>query len=140
MVNQKGMLRIIEATIAVLIVIGALLALISKQEVGTQQDGSELLQQALNEIAKNPALREKIVSDSAASKEAENEIIGILKERIKNPKFNFNASICDAYSGPCGGAGSYPPNAGDVYTNERIITASLTKFTPKVVKIYMWQK
>jgi|SRR3989344_5960971 len=138
MVNQKGMLRVIEATIAVLIVIGALLAMISQQEVRTEEDKSELLKDVLNEMAKNLTLRDKIVSDSIASYGAEEELINLLRSKIKNPKLDFNVSICDAYSDACGGTESYPPNAGDVYTEERIITASLTKFTPKVVKIYMW--
>lgn len=137
--NKKGVIRVIEATIAVLIVIGTLLIIVSKQGVQTEEDKSESMREVLNEIAKNVTLRERIMEDDAASNAAENALMIILKQNIVNLKFYFNVSICDAYEGSCGGAGSYPSNAKEIFTEERIITASPAKFTPKIVKIYMWE-
>ena len=132
------MLRIIEATVAVLIVISTLLVLMSRQEVQTGENKSELLRGMLDEVARNSELREKIVSDTDATTDAEGAVENALKGIIKNPKFDLRAVICDAYTEPCAAEEGFLENKEEIYTEERIITASLTKFTPKVVKIYMW--
>lgn len=133
------MIRVIEATIAVLIVISALLVFISRQEIKTEGDKSELIRDMLNEISKNLTLREEILADTAASEEAESKLLIAVQERAANPRLEFNVSICNVGE-DCGGTGSYPGNAGNIYSRERVITASPALFGPKIVKIYVWVK
>ncbi len=141
--NKKGFLQIIEATFAIMIVTGAIFFVLAKQGANSEQeDFYGLLRPILNEIAKNETLRNKIITDTDSSNDAETEIINFLSLRIQNPKLNYNATICNADPNvQCGNAASFPSNSGkEIYSEERIITATQTQFTPKIVKLYLWKK
>lgn len=139
--KKKGMWRIVEATIAVLLVASMIFFLIASQKTSRENfDAFELIKPSMNEIAKNNSVREAVLLDSSSSSDAENIILILLSQRISNPSLQYNVTICDAFTAnPCGLPGDYPSSVPEVYIEERIISATLTQFTPKIVKLYVWQ-
>ncbi len=137
MVNKKGILRIVEASIAVLIVLAAILIVSTNKRSESSGDLADILPGILDEIAKNTSMRDKIFTDKAG---AILDIENFLSTKIRNPSLGYAVIICDDISGICG-LESYPENAeGDLFVNERIIGASLEgAYSPKKLKIYLWK-
>jgi hypothetical protein len=135
--NKNGLWRIIEVTAAVLIIASALLALSSRQEVEVSKNYvSEDLRDILNEMAKDFELREQILNDDDSSTVAEDAVRDFLNLRIRNIELNYKLNICDAYSGSCG---SLPTTEGEIFSEERLISATYNNFNPKVVRVYVWR-
>ena len=136
------MWRIVEATIAILLLAGTLFFLISKQETNNSGfDAFQLIKPIVNEVAKNISIREAILSDTYTTNSAENTILEILSNKLSNPSFGYNVTICDAFTNnSCGSSGDYPSSAKELYSEERIISATLTSFSPKILKIYLWRE
>ncbi len=133
--NKRGIWRIVEAVIAVFILASAIVMLFLQD---TRKESENLVfDDILNEIAKDKVLREKVINDDSNSMEAENEIMDILKKRILNQRLEYSVSICGV-SESCAGENYYPANIAELYSRERIISATLDKFEPKIVKIYVW--
>ncbi len=61
MVNKRGWLRIVEVSIAILMIFGVLIVIYSSGNTKTRKDLSSMIPQILEEIAKNNTLREKII-------------------------------------------------------------------------------
>ena len=155
MVGKKGFLRIVEATIAILIILGALLVISSQREVNTGADLTGTLRRLLEEIAKNQDLRNQITSYDLANCETSyevcrteppnKEVLGniseFLDERI-NPAFDYSISICNAEN-ICYFQESYP-DAQEIYAAERIITSSLggndSDDILRKIKIFLWRR
>ena len=135
--NKKGIVRIIEAIIAILIISGVVLTLVVNRKVGGEQDLSETLPPLLEEIAKNVELRIMIVKSGES---AESKLTTFLAERIKNPNLNYTIKVCEPEE-VCA-LEIYPEDAkGDIFAAERIIsTALVTGFNPKKVKLFLWRK
>ena len=137
LMGKRGMWRIVEAVLAVLIVAGALLVILSKQETRTtEQDFYDLLRPALDEVAKDQILREAILNDDSSSVDAENDVLDKIKGLIPNALLEKRVKICDA-SNPSD-CNSLTTEDKDVYSEERLITASLKTYSPKIVKVYIW--
>jgi len=93
MVNKKAFLRIIEATIAVLIILGVLVIIsFNSRNKNGGLGPEEILNPLLEEIAKNASLREDIILNSSAS---ETHLSLFLSEKI-NPYFNYSVRVCYA--------------------------------------------
>ena len=143
MVNKRGWLRVVEASIAVLIIIGAILT-ISKTRVS--QDNNELNEQlifALDNIAENSTVRDYILNYNVVEA-ADNPINSPLVDKINEslysqfpgikPKILFK--ICLANE-PCViSSGSN----GEILSYDRIIATSENslEFSPKKIKVIAW--
>ena len=143
-INKRGVWRVIEAVIAVLILAGALLLILSKQPPIEEKGQYQNLIPILEEIAKNKNMRDKIVNGDLTIKE---EIINILKKEIPNADLDYGVNICgisdNAIDKACRGTRVAPLEIkGNVYSVERVISSSLTQssFMPRVVKIYVWER
>ena len=139
MVGKKGLLKIVEASIAVLIVLGVILVVASERKVRFESDLSDVLSPILDEIAKNVSLRDKIFLDEAG---AIQDMEAISSDKIKNQFLNYSVVICGNIDEFCGGLGEYPSDAkGSIYSSERIISTRLnaTLYSPKKIKIYLWR-
>lgn len=147
--NKKGIFRIIEATIAVLIVLGTILAVSSNHKtISEKEDFSKILRDVLDEIAKNVDLRKEIVEDTSPFSTAEDHIKAILENKIPYPNIGKDVVICDINQQDDCALSSYPSNAiGAVYSEERVVSSALNAqpstpnappFKPKIVKIYIW--
>ena len=141
--NKKAVWRIIEATFAILLITGTIFFFLSKEEASKErEDAFTQLRPILDEIAKNSALREKIILDTPANSDAENNIMKVLEQRIKNLALAYNVTICDAFTAAvCDTTKVYPSDIkGDIYSEERLIAATLTNFNSKIIKLYLWEK
>ncbi len=158
MVGKKGFLRVVEAMIAVMIILGALLVITPNKENVKRDNLTAILRSLLDELAKNQELRQKIVNynlslceppnqlncrERSPNKEILLDLDVFFEERIKNPSFNFSVSVCKTdRNSPCT-LSSYPSFDTDVYSAERIITSTVTQEDPssvRKVKIFLWRR
>lgn len=146
MVNKNGFLRIVEASIAVLIIFAAILLLLSRRGEITETDFNAILVPILEEIAKNLSLRGEILTYNTTNFTAVgneliiNDLENFVATRITNPSLNYSVVICELTLCPLD---VYPKNInGNLYSNERVISTNLTesKFSPKKVKVFLWKK
>jgi hypothetical protein len=137
MVNKKGWLRIVEASVAILIILSVILVVAQRKSVPSGDDLSNTITPLLEEIAKNTTLREKIIaSDNKASESA---ITEFLSRRIYNQGIGYNVRVC-GYRDLCA-LEKYPEDAkGDIYSGSRIISSALgaSELQPKKVEIFLW--
>ncbi|MBS3071477.1 hypothetical protein J4408_00645 [Candidatus Pacearchaeota archaeon] len=137
MVNKNGMIRIVEASIAVLIVISVLIVITYGNRTIKQENMSKIIPPLLDEIAKNSTLRESILEKN--SSESEEDVKKFLAQRVKNPLLGFDAKVCSPDE-LCPLTNF--PDSDEIFTDERIIGTSISSadFTPKKVKIFIWTK
>ena len=140
--NKKGVWRVIESVIAVLIIAGALLLFISKEEISKQSRYFEILRPTLDEIAQDENIRDKIIKDDPSTSIGEEEIINILKTRFPSEELELNVSICEINDIPCLTNEDYYPKGirGEVYSEERLISSTLIDYEPAILRGYIWKK
>lgn len=128
--NKKGWLRIIEAFIAIILILGVLIAVYSRViEKPKKADYAYNLEKSiLDEISMDSALRDAVLNGDAT---AITTITNFVRTRIKG--FNFEIKICELED-ICS-MNSYKK---EVYATERIISSTLEKYQPKKLKIFMW--
>jgi len=128
MKNNKGWLRIVEAFIAILIVGGVLIYMATKEPAKSNTDSIHEFQRAmLEEISLNETLRGEILSNDARGTES---FVG-----NNTPLYlNFSIRICEV-SDACGIG--YIGKA--VYADEILISSNLTKYSPKKLKLFLWE-
>lgn len=144
--NKRGLIKVIEATIAVMIILGALAVMSMERDTNRGIDIAKILPPILDEIAKDPLLREQVMNynllDSGDPLNAP-IIIAVsdfLNVRIGSSAFDFRVSICSlddiCYLDP------YPSDAGDIFAAERVVSTSLenSNFEPRKVKVFLWRK
>lgn len=147
MVNKKGILKVVEASIAIFIILAALLLLLSRGVERSETDFNEMLVPILEEIAQDSSLRGEILdyNTSRVPEDIENKgIIDSLEDfvgpKITNPSLDYSVVICDLTICPMQ---NYPQNIkGNLYSAERVISTKIgeTEFSPKKVKIFLWEK
>jgi hypothetical protein len=130
--NRRAWLRIIEAFLAVLIIFGAVLVILSKQPTGTDisEGVYERQRQILEIISKNDSLRSEIINEK-------NEEINNTISKIIPASWNFATNICDLNE-ICSNPGTYENK--NIYATEVIITSNLTKYNPKKLRFFVWGK
>ncbi len=128
----KAWLRIVEAFIAVLIVMGVVLVVLSKQSPGANISESvyEKQRQVLNIISKNDGLRAFVLAGNNA------EINNTISDMVPD-SWNYATEICDLDS-ICNSAQT--PNDKEVYTTEIVITSTLNAYNPKKLRFFVWMK
>ena len=129
MVNKKGWLRIVEATITILIILGVIIVLSQKEQSKIEVPLSELVEKALEEAGKNMTLRTEILEENPeAEKHLNSTIKDILGER------DFIIKICNLDE-----ACSYAGEKGrDIYAAERIISSIPTEPELEAKKIRLF--
>ena len=130
--NKAGWLRIVEASIAILIILSALFAFNKRQEAASEPDLSERARAVLEEIAHNSSLIEEVLRNELL------EINPAVAQRVKEPYLSFEVRICNL-NDACGKS-TYTP--GNVYAAERVISASVEnpEFAPKKVRLFIWRR
>ena len=134
--NKRGIWRIVEAVVAVFILASAMALLFFKTNQEAVNDND--LDDILTEILKDQKVRESIVNDDDTNFFAENKVRGIFNVRTAELNIKFNISICDA-SAFCPSDDYYPVNVNEVYTYERIISATIDDYNPKRLRVYTWR-
>lgn len=136
-VGKKGWIRILEALIAILLIIGFLVITIDKgdekEELSSRIYSVE--KAMLKEIQINETFREYILGTTGTI-EFENFEQG-LKNHItkRTPEYlNCTSKIC-AFDNVCG----YEDDSGkSIYARSVIITANLEVYSPKQIKLFCW--
>ncbi len=128
----KAWLRIVEAFIAILIVIGVVLVVLTKQSPGANISESvyEKQRQVLNIISKNSSLRGFVLAGNNA------QINNTISDMVPT-SWNYVIEICELDS-ICNSAQT--PNDKEVYTTEIVITSTLTQYSPKNLRFFVWMK
>jgi len=130
MKNKKAWLRILEAFLAVMIILSAVLIIMSKQKT-TVDLSEEIIQnqdRILDIISKNNTLREKVILKQEES--LTNEI-----SKMIPPTMKFAIKICEIESA-C--YTDKTPNDKEVYTREVLITSTLEQYSPKKLRFFVW--
>lgn len=129
--DKKGFLRILEAFIAILLIISVLLVLYTST-VSKPKKSEEIYrfqETILNEIAANSVLRRAVLQEPPDT----DLIRTYIASRIA-PGFAFEIKICtvneicelDVYK-------------EEMFSTSRIISSDLQEYNPKQVKIFMWR-
>lgn len=139
MVNKRGWIRIVEASIAVMIIFSVIIFVTQKRQTQSEQNFSENLQSLLEEVAKNATLRENIIKNPNTN-EVEIMIKNFLATRMDSSYLAYDIRVCPT-NDVCG-LSKYPDTKGDIYSEERVVSSTLSaaSLSPKKVKIFMWFK
>ena len=140
--TRKGWMKIFEASISITLIMG-FMVLVYTQSIQKPAEGESLLrwqESVLDEVKSDPMLRDAIINtpDKVCNPEEGGGIYDYIRDKIvKNfPGFGFSCRVCDI-DHVCGPID--PPNyRPEMYSEERIIASTLTKFAPKKLKIFVW--
>lgn len=138
--NKKGFLRIVEAVIAMMLILGVLIFISSSRMTNIEGKLSKQILPMLEEISKDNDLREGIVRTEKDKLNEKEEYLksSFLKERITNPSIGYSVELCEPIDNLCP-IEQFPTDAkGDVFAEEGVISSVLPQYSPKKVKIFLW--
>ncbi|MEK6933479.1 MAG: hypothetical protein AABW75_01225 [Nanoarchaeota archaeon] len=142
MVNRKGWVRIVEATIMILLIMSVLVIVNRERKIKSGLDIDDLLYKTLDEIAKDDQKRNQIIT---SPDNMENSFNSFLNGRIPINYLSYDFEICSSPENAndnCNLAVGKKQSAErkDIFTSERIIGGynSQGTFTIKKIKIYVW--
>jgi len=135
--DVKGWIRILEAFLAIMIIMGSLLIIISRQpkNIGVSDDIYEKQRQILEIISKNETLRTEVLFGDSNSL-----VLNDVVKKLSPVSWNYSLNIC-ALNEICpnlANNGNYIST--DVYATEILITSNLTEYAPKKLKLFVWRK
>ena len=130
MKNKKAWLRIMEAFIAVMLIMGVLLYLYTKNisNPSKSEDAYNFEKIILEEIAFNSDLRTAVLNGDTSRIEA------FVAGKV-SPGIDFRIRIC-GLDDICG----LDVLESEVFASERIISSNLDNYSPKKVKIFIWER
>lgn len=130
--NKRGWLRIVEASIAVLLVASVILIMISRMPREDKTESvHELQRHILRQVSSNETLRGEILQSQNQYDKTE----AFIQENLP-VYYNFTIRICEVEE-VCG-MPFYIER--EVYADEILITANLTNYSPKKLKFFVWGK
>ncbi len=137
--NKKGFLRIVEASISIVIIAGVLFLFISQAREVKKPDLSERARDILEEISRSSLLRTAILNYNTNSNPSENIPVDVetyISNRIPENYLDYKARICNVNSA-CG----IEYIEGEVYSAERLIstTIEMVNFAPKKIRLFIWE-
>jgi hypothetical protein len=135
--DKRGIMKIIESFIAVMLILTAVLIIISRQKavVSNEDEIVKLQSQILNYISVDETLRSQILVNNLSG-------VNSLIESTVPVWMNYSANICEASlicSNPAAQAGVIKKQ---VYANEILITANRTYYPGNATRlvIFFWEK
>ncbi len=137
--NKHGWIRVVEAFVAILLVLGAVLMLIDKRQTEEKDISSEIYEfeiALLKEIATNSSLRADVLNAGSLPVEY-NSLSGEIKNKIENrtPYYlNCTAKICEIDDACVLNFSS----GSDVYVQSTVISANLQVYSPRQLKLFCW--
>lgn len=141
------MIKVIEAMLSVLIVLGVLLIISARKTEVRDDNITESMAAALRELAENESARERALLDynlgesylAASNAAILREIESQISARTGEGVFVFSATICRLES-ECA---LHDDSAnGNIYSVERVISSVLSRveFAPRKIKVYAWRR
>lgn len=135
--NKKGWLRIVEASLAIIIVLTVLFIISQKtRPLQSPEDMTDKAKAILDEIASTPSLRESVVLSPSADV-TRDTLNAFLRRRLPDSTINYELRICPL-TDVCGKT-EYV--AGDVYVAERVISTVVESqaYSPQKIKLFLWR-
>lgn len=129
--NKKGMIKIIEAVIAIMIIVGAILVAYNEKKTFQKPDLAAKARDILNEIANNASLRSEILLTIPPA--VHPNVIPFVNNSLPDYLL-FEVKSCSV-SSACGQS-SYK---GEVYSGERVISADTTTYAPVKIRLFIWE-
>lgn len=136
MVGKNGYLRVAEAVLGILIVLGFLIVL-NRNAYEKESDLNLQEKIILDEVAKNETLREKIILDATG---VEEEIVFFAKQRLYGRNVNVSAFLCELNES-CE-LEADQKRGTEIYAAERVISTdkAAQNFNPKKIKLFVWKE
>lgn len=128
MKNKKGWLRIVEAFIAIILITGVMLSIYSVRKVSSGNEIVKIQDAILNEISQSENLRNDVINSHISSLNA------FVEERIPSI-LEFSIKICEV-DDVC----NLDEYRKDTYVRERVISSTLEEYSPKKIKLFVWEK
>ncbi len=146
--NKRGLLKLLEAIIAIMIVLSVVLIIyFDKNNVKITDEreiSSALIVPILEKISMNTDMRSKVLSYDITAENGGNELIisdieGYIVEDFPS-RFEFEIKICSP-SEICP-LNYIPYESAEIYSSERIISSNIDSntFEPRKIKIFVWDK
>ena len=129
--NKRGLLKIVEVVIAIIILASVLLLVYSQktERADISEYVSDLQNRILGDIALNDSLRIKVLDE-------DNDSITKFVNASMPDNFDFEVRICELEVQICRMTQSVDK---DVYVEERVISSSLEDYSPKKVRLFVWE-
>jgi len=130
MSNKRGWIRIFEAVIAILLLLGFVMFIINRQTEKVDFSGSvhTLLSTVLDEASGNLNIREAVFEKDNAT------VINFISSRLP-AGLNFTINICNA-TGPCLLPIIKP--GVEIYADDLLISTNLVSYAPTKLAIFAW--
>lgn len=132
--NKKGIIRIIEAFVAVMIVLSVVLIIISRQrvEVSRSDELVKMQKQIIDYVKITESLRSEILVGKTSG-------VDLLVNNTVPLWINYSIRVCDVSQICSNPAGIIPKQ---VYANELIIAANRTYYPGNATRLvlYFWEK
>tara|TARA_Y100000310_G_C20690811_1_gene822081 strand:- start:3859 stop:4302 length:444 start_codon:yes stop_codon:yes gene_type:complete len=138
--NKKGWIRILEATIAVLIVTSVLVVVYSNQNRPSDDLGEyffNLQKQILRDISLKNDLRSYVLDfDNGGKFNLDNYV----KSKVPT-SIGFSLEVCDLNKTSCNLNSTLFKETLDldVFVEETVISSNLTDYSPKKVRLFFWE-
>jgi hypothetical protein len=124
-------MRIVEASIAILIILGVLFSLYTKNIPSNDVDLSQRARDILREISVNTTLREAILDNTNLDM-----INKSVASKIPESYLRYEIKICEL-SDVCGKSAF---TSGNVYAADRVISAAINSGTnSKKIRLFIWR-
>ena len=144
--NKRGWIRIVEAFAAMLIVAGIVLIVIGQNKAGEESISSKAYSaeiSILREIQLNNSLRDEIIGIDTLPVEwlRFDTVAQLTKAKINESTPGYlecAGKICST-NDPCLYADADLPEKA-VYSQSVLISANLETYSPKVLKLFCWEK
>lgn len=148
MVNKKAWLRIVEATVCTLIILGVIITLYYNGKGGAQDNRNQDVRIILEELSNNDSMRYVVINSSLQNRViTQKEIDSFILNRIRNNDINITSRICDISESEVDcSLNTYVSNEKEIFVESLILSTYInnSKFnhtqTPKKIKLYYWEK
>jgi hypothetical protein len=146
--GKKGWIRILEATIAIMLVSGVLLVMYSRSvdKVDISERVYSLQQEVLMDIALDSVLRQNVldvVLDDDGKPEEEDvnlKELNLFADTKMPDAFNFRVRVC-ALGVPCklNSTDVRDTRNKDVYVEDIVLAGTHDNYDPKKVRLFVWE-
>jgi len=142
MKNKRGWIRIVEAFVAILLVMGIILVLLDEGQIKKQDSSEEIYEienLILRNIQENNSLRQEVLDSELPINSSNPSFSVLINNSINKHKpsyLNCFAKICEINKNCI-----YENNFElDVYVRSAIISADLNEHKPKQLKLFCFRK
>jgi hypothetical protein len=133
--NKRAWLRILEAFLGVMIIMGVILFIYSKQEIKQElpYQINQIQKKVLDAIEFNEAFRLNVLSNPP-----DLEKLSVAAQDNIPSIFNFELKVCSLNDEV--NCKKTPPYIQNIYVKDRIITSNFAIFSAKKVRLFIWEK